>query len=123
MLCFRARSPRASVATETALRHLPPRLSLPVTLALAGSLLASAAALAQTDRRGRTSPGLVLNTGAPTGECTALTFTTDGGELLAAGLDKVVHVWPVTAGAAPQLDERTARTLRWPAFREQRGSV
>jgi WD40 repeat protein len=105
------------------LRPLQPRLIVPVVLALAGSLLTSLAALAQTDRRGRTSPGLVLNTSSPTGECTALAFTADGRELLAAGLDKVVHVWPVTADATPQLDERSARTLRWPAYREQRGSV
>src|SRR5204863_2845692 len=118
---FRARTPGAADVTETALPLPPPRLVVPAVVALAALLLTPPAG-AQADRRGRTSPGLVLNTGAPTGECTALAFTADGRELLAAGLDKVVHVWPVKDGATPQLEER-ARTLRWPTFREQRGSV
>ncbi len=106
----------------------PPRLVVPAVLALAAFLLTPPAG-AQADRRGRTSPGLVLHTGAPTGECTALAFTADGRELLAAGLDKVIHVWPVESGRptggppALHLDERAGRTLRWPIFREQRGSI
>jgi urea transport system permease protein len=42
-------------------------------------------------RRERSTPGLVLETGARTAACDVLTFTADGKHLLAAGDDKVVR--------------------------------
>jgi hypothetical protein len=42
------------------------------------------------------TPGLVLETGAPTGVIWALTFSGDGQGLLAAGDDHVVRDWPAT---------------------------
>src|SRR5262245_41195002 len=72
------------------------------------------------DRRTPTSPGLVLNTGARHAACDVLRFTPDGKELLAAGDDKVVRVWPV--GPA-EFTEHRSRNLRWPIFREQRGGI
>jgi WD40 repeat protein len=72
------------------------------------------------ERRGRDTPGLVLNTAGRHATCDALLFTPDGGQLLAAGDDKVVRVW--------QAGEKTlrpdpVRVLRWPTFREQRGGI
>jgi WD40 repeat protein len=71
-------------------------------------------------RRNRTSPGLILETGARTAMCDLLTFTPDGSELLAAGDDKVVRIWSV--GARGFVNHRS-RTLRWPIYREQRGGI
>lgn len=72
------------------------------------------------DRRNRTTPGLVLETGARHAPCDALTFTPDGGHLLAAGDDKVVRIWPVGKASLSVAD---ARVLRWPIYREQRGGI
>ncbi len=86
--------------------------------------LIPAVALAQADRRGRSTPGLVLNTGARTGACDKLFFTADGRELLAAGDDKIVLAVPLTEGkTGATLDGTAARTLRWPIWREQRGAI
>jgi WD40 repeat protein len=71
-------------------------------------------------RRGRTSPGLVLETGARHATCDMLAFTPDGSELMAVGDDKVVRIWSV--GANRFVNHRS-RTLRWPIYREQRGGV
>src|SRR5207253_6916202 len=71
----------------------------------------------QADRHQRREPGLVLDTGARRGNCDALTFTPDGQYLLAAGDDKVVHVWPFDKGKLGR-DE----PLRWPIWREHRGA-
>lgn len=84
------------------------------------SVLADAGPLPGQTRRARTSPGLVMETGAPRAFTDALVFTADGKRLLAAGEDKVVRYWDLD-------DEKFAsphsRVLRWPIYREQRGSI
>jgi WD40 repeat protein len=93
------------------------RWSSLLALALAACWAGPAAA---QDRRGWTTPGLVLETGARTATCDALTFTADGSELLAAGEDKVVRAWPL---GADTIRREAARVLRWPTYREQQGSI
>lgn len=94
---------------------------LAAALVLASALTAAAAPVAeQEDRRGRTQPGLVVETGARTATCDVLLFTADGDRILAAGDDKVVRSWHFT----PQgLDPTSVQTLRWPTWRDQRGSI
>jgi WD40 repeat protein len=74
----------------------------------------------QADRRDRKAPELVVESGGRMGTCDALVFTPDGRYLLATGDDKVVRVWPFHQG---RLDARSARVLRWPAWREERGAI
>jgi len=64
--------------------------------------------------------GLVLETGVRTGACDVLTFTPDGNYLLAAGDDKVVRVWK---WEKKELDVARSEALRWPIFREIRGTI
>ncbi|MFO0930871.1 MAG: caspase family protein [Gemmataceae bacterium] len=71
-------------------------------------------------RLGRTSPGLILETGAPRAFTDALVFTADGNTVLAAGEDKVVRSWDL---ADDGFATRTSQVLRWPIYREQRGSI
>jgi WD40 repeat protein len=73
----------------------------------------------QLDRRDRREPAIVLNTGGRTGTCDVLKFTPDGKSVLAAGDDKVVTEYAVTADGR----EANPRLLRWPVWREQRGSI
>src|SRR5262245_13758688 len=95
------------------------RLLLACLLAvLTGGL--SAARAQQSDRRDLKSPELVVEAGGRTGTCDALTFTTDGKHLLAAGDDKVVRSWPCGDGG---LDRAGYQALRWPSWREQSGSI
>jgi WD40 repeat protein len=94
-----------------------PRFAL---VALAVGFASAAPGQVQKDRQGRTEPGLVVETGARMATCDQLTFTADGKRLLAAGDDKVVHSWPVTLRG---LDADGVQTLRWPTWREQRGSI
>lgn len=90
-----------------------------LVVTLAGVCVVGTSLHAQ-DRRERTTPGLVLNTGARHAPCDALLFSPIGDELLAAGDDKVVRAWPVRSDA---LDVENSRVLRWPTFREQRGGI
>jgi WD40 repeat protein len=94
----------------------------------AGAKLACAAALACAlstpsaegqERRGRRTPGLVLETGAPHATCDVVAFTRSGDELLTAGDDKVVRRWKMGAAAIGEAE----RVLRWPIFREARGGI
>lgn len=71
-------------------------------------------------RRERNTPGIVLETGARTAACDVLRFSKDGKHLLAAGDDKVVRTWAVGRDGALSVD--TLPTLRWPIFRESRGT-
>src|SRR5947209_4244625 len=71
-------------------------------------------------RRGRTTPGLILETGARHATCDVLTFLPDGSALVAAGDDKVVRIWGV---AGQRFRSHRSETLRWPIFREQRGGI
>jgi hypothetical protein len=66
-------------------------------------------------------PELVVDTVARNAACDVLIFTPDGRHLLAAGDDKVVRVWPFSAGGGIQAD--AVQSLRWSSFREQRGSI
>lgn len=75
---------------------------------------------AQDDRRERSDPQLILETGARSGTCDELMFTPDGKELVAAGDDKVVRIWSYENG---RLNESSPRTLRWSIWRQQRGSI
>src|SRR5438046_3900789 len=89
-------------------------------VALAALVLLGPPAPAQTARRQRSSPGLVLETGARHATCDVLTFTPDGARLLAVGDDKVVRSW--TMQARRFADPRSVN-LRWPIYREQRGCI
>jgi WD40 repeat protein len=88
----------------------------------AGWLVLPAEATAQeTNRRNiLKTPGLVLETGAPTAVTWALAFSGDGQHLLAAGDDHVVRDWPVTDKG---LDTGKLNTLRWQTWREWRGAI
>lgn len=83
----------------------------------------------QLDRRDRAEPEVVVEAGGRTGTCDVVTFSPDGDFLFAGGDDKVIRVWPhtptgLTIEAALDLrDETRARTLRWRAWREQRGGI
>jgi WD40 repeat protein len=72
------------------------------------------------ERRGRRTPGLVLEPGALHATCDVVTFTPSGDELLTAGDDKVVRQWQVDK--AGHLGE-AGRVLRWPIYRERRGGI
>lgn len=89
-------------------------------VAVAG--LAPAAAGQQFDRRSRDEPEVVVEAGGRVGTCDVLRFTPDGNSLLAAGDDKVVRAWPYAAGRL-DTDPGRATTLRWRAWREQRGGI
>ena len=92
------------------------------TLALVALLITSSIVHAQipTDRLMRDEPEVVLNAGGRYGTADVLQFTPDGKELLAAGDDKVVRQWNVRPTSLEALPNRT---LRWPAWREQRGGI
>src|SRR3954462_5347188 len=72
------------------------------------------------DRLNWTTPGLILETGAPTGTTDVLEFTPDGKTLLAAGDDKVVRAWAVLAR---NFSSSPPQVLRWPVYRERRGCI
>jgi WD40 repeat protein len=91
-----------------------------LVLVLTATIAGATSAAEQQDRRGRAEPGLIVETGARMGTCDVLTFTADGKHLLAAGDDKVVRVWPVTAAG---IDAARVRTLRWSIWHEQRGNI
>ncbi len=74
----------------------------------------------QLDRRNRDEPEVVVEAGGRFGTCDVLRFSRDGAFLFAGGDDKVVRAWP---HAAAGLDLDQAKTLRWRAWREQRGGV
>src|SRR4051812_42843474 len=68
----------------------------------------------------RSTPGLVLATDGRYAACDALRFSPDGAVLFAAGDDKVVRRWMLGDEA---FDAAKLAPLRWPVFREQRGSI
>ncbi|MBL8798096.1 MAG: caspase family protein [Planctomycetia bacterium] len=76
--------------------------------------------LAAQDRRDRTEPGLIVETGARLGACDAIRFTPDGRSLLAVGDDKVVRVWQFSERG---LEPAAVPALRWAMWREQRGAI
>src|SRR4051794_17449386 len=69
---------------------------------------------------GRTTPGLVVETGARTAYCDQLAFSPDGTHLLAVGEDKVLRRWAVSAGGFLRAE---SINVRWPVQREARGSI
>jgi WD40 repeat protein len=75
---------------------------------------------AQLDRRSRDEPEMFIEAGGRTGTCDVLLFSPDGKHVYAGGDDKVVRVWPVNATG---FETGRMRTLRWPAWRDQRGGV
>src|SRR5579885_883603 len=96
----------------------------------AAALAPPAAAQDQLDRRSRDQPEIVVEAGGRVGTCDALTFDRGGRFLFAAGDDKVVRAWPYAAArvwglsfARLDTDPLKARTLRWRAWREQRGGI
>ena len=106
-------------AVAVPLAPFPPTSWLCAFAALA--LVAASPAHAQdNDNRGRTQPGLIIETGGRNGACDVVAFTPDGKHLMAVGDDKVVRVWPIKGD---QLDADHARALRWSIWREQRGSI
>ncbi|MFO0800056.1 MAG: caspase family protein [Gemmataceae bacterium] len=90
--------------------------------AIAALVLAAPAAAQQADRRSRDEPEVVVEAGGRVGTCDAVVFDKAGKFLFAAGDDKVVRVWPVTAKGL-DTDPARARVLRWRAWREQRGGI
>jgi WD40 repeat protein len=95
----------------------------PRLLALAVVAASTPAATAQQyDRRSRDEPEVVVEAGGRVGPCDVLRFSPDGRFLFAAGDDKVVRVWTYSA-AGLETEPGKAKTLRWPAWREQRGGI
>ena len=100
-----------------------------VAVVLAAAPAAAQLPKKQLDRFGRGDPEVVVEAGGRVGTCDALLFSGDGKFLFAGGDDKVVRVWPhgpaglVTAAADDPTDETKARTMRWRAWREQRGGI
>ncbi|HVS35226.1 MAG TPA: hypothetical protein VMS17_06560, partial [Gemmataceae bacterium] len=88
--------------------------------AVATLLTLALVADAQSSRRGREDPELVVENGYRTGACDDLRFTPDGKRLLAIGDDKVVRVWSFADG---KIDPQSVRVLRWGIWREQRGAI
>lgn len=84
--------------------------------------LAAPAIAQQLDRRSRDEPEIVVEAGGRVGTCDVLQFTHDGKYLLAAGDDKIVRVWPHSATGL-ETDRAKVQTLRWRAWREQRGGI
>jgi len=76
----------------------------------------------QFDRRSRDEPEVVVEAGGRYSTCDVLLFDPAGRHLFAGGDDKVVRVWPYSA-AGLETDRTKAQTLRWRAWREQRGGV
>lgn len=92
-------------------------------VALVILVLASEQAFSQQfDRRARDEPEIVIDAGGRNGTCDVLRFTPDGQYLLAAGDDKVVHVWPHSVAGLDTTPGK-ARTLRWRAWRDQLGGI
>jgi WD40 repeat protein len=83
-------------------------------------VVVSGVAAAQLDRRSRDEPEMFVEAGGRSGTCDAMLFSPDGKYLYAGGDDKCVRVWPV-GGAG--LETGRMRTLRWPAWRDQRGGI
>ncbi len=73
---------------------------------------------AQDQLRDFTRPILVLNTGGHHAPIRSLIFTPDGGQLLTAGLDKVINVWGLQ-GSKPALEA----TIRPPIWRGPAGEI
>lgn len=90
------------------------KLAIGIWLAIAAS------AATQTDRRDRHDPELVIESGGRTGTCDALLFDRKGEHLFAVGDDKVVRIWYCGKSG---LETAHMRTVRWPAWREQRGGI
>ncbi len=95
--------------------------SLLLALAVLASFVPSVEAQ-QLDRRSRDEPEIVVEAGGRVGTCDALLFTPDGKYLLAGGDDKVVRVWAHSATGL-ETDRAKVQTLRWRAWREQRGGI
>src|SRR5262245_15298245 len=94
-------------------------------VAVALGLAAPGASAQQLDRRDRNEPEVVVEDGGRYGTCDALKFNSaDGRFLFAAGDDQVVRVWPHSKdGLETELERGKAQTLRWRAWREQRGGI
>jgi len=97
------------------------RVSLGTAVALLAVVFWDVEPAAGQDRRSLRTPGLVLETGAPTAATHQMLFTRDGKYLLAAGDDKVVRQWPVNENGT--LDRDNLQFFRWAIHREQRGSI
>src|SRR5690606_10877157 len=97
------------------------RVSLGTAVALLAVVFWDVEPAAGQDRRSLRTPGLVLETGAPTATTHQMLFTRDGKYLLAAGDDKVVRQWPVNENGT--LDRDNLQFFRWAIHREQRGSI
>ena len=65
---------------------------------VAALLLVAGTAFAQSDRRDRQYPELVVESDGRLGSCDSLQFTADGKYVLAVGDDKVVRIWPYRDG-------------------------
>ena len=76
----------------------------------------------QFDRRARDEPEIVIEAGGRNGTCDVLRFTPDGQYLMAAGDDKVVHVWPHSVAGLDKTPGKV-KTLRWRAWRDQLGGI
>jgi WD40 repeat protein len=81
-------------------------------------LAASGPAAGQVARIANDEPEIRVRAGGRAGTCDALVFTPDGGALLAAGEDKLVHRWAVGPDRL-----RPDGPLSWNTFRERRGSI
>jgi WD40 repeat protein len=105
-------------------RPSPVRFLKWLCAALAVALAVQVAA-AQTDRRDRQEPELILETGGRLGTCDQLQWTGDGSYLLATGDDKVVRQWRYSNGILDTRDRdgKDLLPLRWSIWREMRGAI
>jgi WD40 repeat protein len=99
------------------------RWLIPSLAALAALVLALPSAAHAQARRNRTTPGLVLETGARHATCDVLLFADGGRTLLATGDDKVVRSWDVVQVLANSNGLHRSHNLRWPILRERRGCI
>src|SRR5262245_53097450 len=84
------------------------------------ALVTAVPAAAQLDRRDRDEPEIFLNVEGRSGTCDVMLVAPDGRTLYAGGDDKIVRYYPLGRDG---LDTSRERTLRWPAWREQRGGI
>ena len=94
--------------------------SLACVAALLAVVLCGDFVRAQSNRRERQDPELIVESGGRLAYCDQMLFTPDGKWVLTVGDDKVVRLWACTDG---KLDALSMRVLRWNIWREQRGAI
>jgi WD40 repeat protein len=89
-------------------------------LAILIAALTATSGSAQSNRRERQDPELIVEPGGRVAYCDQMLFTADGKWVLTVGDDKVVRMWECKDG---KLDAQSMRVLRWNIWREFRGAI